>query len=58
MKMELVNSKKVDEQIFCEVCEKDRKHVINTYQGLNNNNEVYTVDYQKCKACGKERELM
>ena len=56
--MELINTRKLSEQIFCDVCEKERKHVINTYQGINNNDEAYTIDYQKCKACGKERELI
>ncbi|MGL6107788.1 hypothetical protein [Romboutsia sp.] len=56
--MELINTKNMKKQVFCTVCEKDRKHVLATYQGINENNESYNVDFQRCKSCGNEKELV
>ncbi|MGL5315332.1 MAG: hypothetical protein ACRC92_18895 [Peptostreptococcaceae bacterium] len=55
--MELINTKKINDPIFCSICEKDRKHILATYQGVNDNNETYEVQMQKCKSCGTETEL-
>lgn len=56
--MELISSKKMGEMVFCDLCEKERKHVINTYQDFSDSNEAYTLTFQKCKACGKEKEMI
>lgn len=56
--MELINSKKLKEAEFCELCEKERKHLIVTYQDMNENNEPYTVEMKRCKSCGREQELI
>ncbi len=55
--MELINTKKLNEPVFCEICEKERKHVVATYQCLNDSNEPYTVNFQRCKSCGTEKEI-
>lgn len=56
--MELIRTKNMKEQVFCNICEKDRKHVLATYEGINENNEPYTLEFQRCKSCGNEKELM
>lgn len=55
--MELVNSKKLSDPVFCNICEKERKHILSTYEEVNDNNETYTVQIQKCKSCGAETQL-
>jgi hypothetical protein len=52
--VELINTKKIKEPEFCNLCEKDRKHLLLTYQDVNENNEPYTFEMKKCKSCGCE----
>ena len=56
--MELLKTKKINDLVFCNVCEKERKHVLATYECINDNNETYMVQMQKCKSCGNETELV
>ena len=56
--MEILKTRKLKETVFCNICEKERKHTIVTYQNINENNETYVFEMQKCKACGKEQSLM
>lgn len=56
--MELVNTKKIKDTQFCNLCEKDRKHVIVTYKDVNESNEQYTFEMKKCKSCGKETKFV
>lgn len=56
--MELIKTKKIDNPIFCNMCEKERKHVLATYECVNDKDETYTVQMQKCKSCGVETELV
>lgn len=55
--MKLINTKKISEPVFCSICEKDRKHILATYQDVNENNETYEVQMQKCKSCGTETAI-
>ena len=55
--MELISSKKISQPVFCNICEKERKHVLTTYQDTNENNETYEIKMQKCKSCGTETML-
>ena len=55
--MELINTIKMTKTIICNICEKERKHVLATYQDTNENNETYEVQMQKCKSCGTETML-
>ncbi|MGL5346945.1 MAG: hypothetical protein ACRDA3_06315 [Peptostreptococcaceae bacterium] len=56
--MELLKTKKINDPVFCNVCEKERKHMLATYECVNDNNETYTVEMQKCKSCGNETEVI
>lgn len=56
--MELINTKKMKDPQFCSLCEKDRKHVIVTYEDINDNEETYTYDVKKCKSCGNETSII
>lgn len=56
--MELINTKKMKDSQFCSLCEKDRKHVIVTYEDINESNEPYTFEMKRCKSCGNETTLM
>ena len=55
--MELVNTKKINKPIFCNICEKERKHILAIYEDTNENNEIYQVQMQKCKSCGTETQI-
>ena len=55
--MELVNTKKISKPIFCNICEKERKHILTTYEDTNENNEIYQIQMQKCKSCGAENQI-
>ena len=56
--MEILKTRKLKESVFCDNCEKERKHTIVTYQNINENNEECIVEMRRCKACGKEQSLM
>lgn len=56
--MEVINTKKMKDPQFCSLCEKDRKHVIVTYEDLNDNNETYNFEMKRCKSCGNETTYM
>lgn len=56
--MEVLRTRKLKESVFCNNCEKERKHTIVTYQNINENNEECIVEMKRCKACGKEQSLM
>ena len=55
--MELINTKKINNPVFCKICEKERKHILATYQDMNDSDEAFEVKMQKCKSCGTETEI-
>ncbi|MEG1131568.1 MAG: hypothetical protein RSD77_04575 [Romboutsia sp.] len=56
--MEVLKTRKLKESVFCNTCEKERKHTIITYQNVSENNQEHTFEMQRCKACGKEQSLI
>ncbi len=56
--MEVLKTRKLKESVYCNNCEKERKHAIVTYQNINKNNELQIFEMKRCKACGKEQSLI